>query len=149
MDPYWEEHLQDNPSKVDWEIVRKNLGYTLSHSPKMDLAFMTPKNELSSTTYCLADTGNAYLIFLPAAHQRNLCWFYWLGLNQWIGVITKLCGWNETAIVDLSASSEAFRVEWFSPRTGRATDGASINGGGKLSLAPPFVSEAVLYIYKR
>jgi hypothetical protein len=92
MDPYWEEHLQDNPSKVDWEIVRKNLGYTLSHSPKMDLALMTPKNELSSTTYCLADTGNAYLIFLPAAHQRNLCWFYWLGLNQWIGVITKLCG---------------------------------------------------------
>lgn len=149
MDPYLDERFRDHPSKVDWEISRKNLGYTLSFSLKMDLSSMTPKNELSSTTYCLADPGNAYLIFLPADHQRRLYWFYWFGLNQWIGVITKFCGWNETAIVDLSASSKSFRVEWFNPRTGKSSDGASIYGGGKSSFTSPFVGDAVLYIYKR
>jgi hypothetical protein len=57
-------------------------------------------------------------------------------------------GWIETAIVDLSASTERFRVEWFNPRMGKITDGGTTNGGGKQLFTSPFTGDSVLYIYK-
>ena len=39
------------------EAMRKYMRYTLAFSRRMNLARMTPKNELASTAYCLANPG--------------------------------------------------------------------------------------------
>ncbi|MBM4083536.1 MAG: hypothetical protein FJ272_02005 [Planctomycetes bacterium] len=54
---------------------------------------MTPRNDLASTQYCLADPGKEYLVYLPEG-----------------GEVT----------VDLTAASRTLAVEWFNPRTGAA-----------------------------
>jgi len=47
-DPKW-------TSSAEQEAMRKQMGYTLTYANKMNLAAMTPRNELASTKYCLAN----------------------------------------------------------------------------------------------
>jgi len=148
MDPYTVKEHQNHPSKREWDLIRKNMGYTLTYSKRVDLASMVPRNDLSSSMYCLANAGREYLIYLPSLHPRRLKWFYRLGLHKWLGWAVKLVGWNEIAIVDLSASSGTYRVEWLNPRTGETTDGGSTECGAKRSFRSPFTGDAVLYIYR-
>jgi hypothetical protein len=49
--------------------------------------------------------------------------------------------------VDLSATSETLKVEWFNPDHGTTTDGGSVTGGSPQSFTAPFGGDAVLYIY--
>ena len=46
--------------------IRNAMGYAIDWSRRMDLADMTPRAELASSRYCLANPGTEYLIFLPA-----------------------------------------------------------------------------------
>ncbi|MGQ9505338.1 MAG: DUF6298 domain-containing protein [Thermogutta sp.] len=65
MDPYQGKTLLRGPS-LDWtEEIRKAMGDVRKWSQKMDLARMIPRPDLSSTKYCLADTGKEYLVFFP------------------------------------------------------------------------------------
>lgn len=148
MDPFTMEQYQNHPSKPQWQPIRKNMGYTLIYSRKIKLVSMVPRNDLSSTTYCLSNPGKEYLVYLPSSGHRGLRWFDRLGLHKWLGWATKLVGWNERAILDLPASSGTFRVEWFNPRTGETTDGGFADGGTRRSFTSPFTGDAVLYIYK-
>jgi hypothetical protein len=127
MDPYKGEENKNHRSKSKLELIRKNMGYTLTYSRRVNLVSMVPRNDLSSTTYCLSNPGMEYLIYLPSKG--------FLGLRK-------------RALVDLSKSSETFRVEWFNPRTGETVDGRVANGGGIESFTAPFSGDAVLYIYK-
>lgn len=64
-------------------------------------------------TYCFAKSGEVYLVFLPD---------------------------GGTTLLDLSAASGEFRVQWFDPRAGAPLlDGAvkSVTGGARASLGPP------------
>lgn len=110
MDPFGERTSEE---------IRKNLGYTRMYASKMDLAGMTPRNDLASTGYCLASLGREYLVYLDA---------------------------GGTATVDISDVEGAATLEWFNPRTGAATDGGTVQGGQKRSFKPPFDGDAVLYI---
>jgi hypothetical protein len=47
MDPYRSSAWEPLPANA--EDVRRNLGYTWRYAQKMDLAAMTPRNDLSST----------------------------------------------------------------------------------------------------
>jgi hypothetical protein len=87
----------------------------------MDLINMVPRNDLSSSRYCLADPGREYLIYLPDGGE---------------------------AVVDLSAASGTFAVEWFNPETGEAISSEAIDGGKIRKLVTPFDGDAVLYILK-
>lgn len=54
---------QVNPA---YDPVRKNLGYTLTYAQRfIDLASMEPSESVSSTTYCLHNSGNEYLVYQP------------------------------------------------------------------------------------
>jgi len=82
---------------------------------------MTPRNDLASTQYCLADPGKEYLVYLPEG-----------------GEVT----------VDLTAASGTLTVEWFNPGTGTATDGGTAPGGAKRAFKAPFGGHAVLYVWR-
>jgi hypothetical protein len=108
-----------------YDNFRDNLGYILSYSRKMNLANVVPRDSLSSTGYCLAQTPSAgaeYLVYAPA------------GGTFW---------------VDLSAMprSRTLTYEWFNPATGKVIVGKSVPAGSSSqAFTPPFSGDAVLYL---
>ena len=48
--------------------------------------------------------------------------------------------------VDLSAAAGELSVEWFDPKTGKATPRGKTIGGAKREFAAPFAGDAVLYL---
>jgi hypothetical protein len=116
----WTDHLSDTPKLApQWEPIRRNMGYTLAYANRMNLAAMTPRNDLAATEYCLANPGGEYLIYLPDG-----------------GKVT----------VDLSEVSGKLAVEWLNPSTGEKMSGEATTGGGKQEFTAPFSGDAVLYI---
>ena len=45
--------------------MRRNLGYAVRYAERIELASMTPQDELASTRFCLANPGREYLAYLP------------------------------------------------------------------------------------
>ncbi len=133
MDPYrrridsqedknktWTDHLSDKAAlEPQWDPIRRNLGYTLSYTNRMDLAYAVPHNDLASTQYCLANPGKEYLVYLPEG-----------------GKVT----------VDLSAAAGTLTVEWFDPSTGKAAPAGTTAGGGSQEFRSPFDGDAVLFM---
>ena len=116
----WTDHLSDAPTlDPRWDPIRRNMGYTLSYANRMNLATAVPRNELSSTEYCLANPGVEYLIYLPD-------------------------GGNVT--VDLSDTPGKLAVEWLNPNTGERMSGGTTTGGGSRKFTAPFNGDAVLYL---
>ena len=88
-----------------WVSLRRNMGYTRSYAERINLAAMTPRNDLCSTDYCLANpatSGAEYLVYLPDGGDVS---------------------------VDLTSTAGEVQVEWFNPETGQSTPGDSTTGG--------------------
>lgn len=100
-------------------LARPAMGHTRGYAERMNLAAMTPRDELSSSQYCLANPGSEYLVFLPDG-----------------GEVT----------VDVSAAKDAMAVEWFNPRTAEKRVGEKVSGGLKRLFRAPFKGDAVLYL---
>ncbi len=120
MDPYDGKVLSVTQDRIWTEPLRKNMGYTLMFAQKMDLIHMTPAPDLASSTYCLANKGKEYLIYIPE---------------------------DQEVIIDLNGSPGIYITEWFDPNIGEFKAGEVVEGGGKLSMTSPFgASDAVLYL---
>jgi hypothetical protein len=85
----------------------------------MNLARATPQNALASTSYCLAEPGIAYLVFLPTGGECE---------------------------VDLAVGRGRFAVEWQPAEGGAPRPGEPIAGGGRRTLQSPFSGPAVLFL---
>jgi hypothetical protein len=112
-----------HPEDTQWASLRDNMGYTLSYANRINLAKMTPRPDLCSTGYCLANpvaNGAEYLVYLPSG-----------------GTVT----------VNLSAAVGTLSIEWFNPDTGMSANGGTTTGGANHSFTAPFSGDAVLYIY--
>jgi len=48
-----------------WDPERKAMGQTLQYAERMNLAVSIPSKTICSTTYCLVNPGNEYLVFQP------------------------------------------------------------------------------------
>src|SRR3982751_5831801 len=100
------------------------MGYIRTYGDRMNLVAMTPRNNLASTTFVLANTaavGAEMLIYSPQS-----------------GGIT----------VNLSHTTRALNVEWFNPATGVKTSAGTVQGGSSTqSFTPPFSGDAVLYLF--
>jgi hypothetical protein len=108
-----------------WVSLRANLGYTLTYASRVDLGAMTPRGDLSSTGYALANPSGdraEYLVYLPRGGNAS---------------------------VDLSATRGQLAVEWFDPGSGNVMDGGSVAAGGIRSFTSPFETDAVLYLRAR
>ncbi|MHB1034177.1 MAG: DUF6298 domain-containing protein [Pirellulales bacterium] len=121
MDPY-DGVVLGPRADSKWDPVRRNLGYALRYAERMNLAAMTPRGDLASTKYCLANAAKQkaeYLVYLPEG-----------------GSVT----------VDLGGSEGSLAVEWLDPRTGKTTRGESVAAGAKRQFTAPFAGDAVLYL---
>jgi hypothetical protein len=107
---------RDDPT---WEPVRRALGYIRGYAKRINLESMTPKNDLASTSYCLANPEREILVYLPE---------------------------GDSVSVDLSHIRGPVTAEWMHPFEGTITPGGMVPAGSKLSFAVPFVGPAVLYI---
>jgi hypothetical protein len=120
MDPY-ENRVLGKADPEGWNPVRASLGHTRRLADRLDLAAATPREDLASTRYCLADPGRQYVVYLPEGGQVD---------------------------VDLSAAAESLAVEWSDPVAGTSQAGKPVSGGGKRSLQSPWSGPAVLLLRK-
>ncbi len=104
-----------------WEPVRKAIGNTRTLSKRVDLAAMSPHNELASTKYCLANPGAEYVVYASEGDEFAL---------------------------DLSSFPGEFIVECIHPVEGTTTAGGVVKGGRSLNFAVPFPGAATLYLHK-
>lgn len=118
MDPY-DNRVLGKAKPESWDPVRVSLGHTLRLADRLDLASLTPREDLASTQYCLANPGRQYVVYLPQG-----------GLVE----------------VDLSGATEPLRAEWITPVTGQIHAGRSAAPGGQQTLQAPFPGPAVLVL---
>ena len=105
-----------------WMSLRLNLGYIQTYANRLSVVAMTPRKELASTGYCLANPGSPgaqYLIYLPRGGD---------------------------VIVDLSGLQRHLSVEWFDPSTGLVLRGVKCDGGAKQRFQSPFDGDSVLFL---
>jgi len=101
-----------------WKAPRRAMGYTRGYANKMNLAAMTPRLEVASTGYCLANPGSEYLVYQPGSGAFTV----------------KLVGGT-------------YAYEWFSPSDGNvASTGSCTTPGENKSFSAPFSGEAILYL---
>jgi len=94
------------------------MGYALTYARKMKFAALVPRNDLASTSYCLADPGAEYLIYQP--------------------------GSGEAFFVELKSGT--YRYEWFDTAKGAAAESGRFDAtNGKRQFKAPFDGEAVLH----
>ena len=101
------------------EEGRVAMGQTLRYAEKMNLAAMTPRGDLTSTGYALANPGSEYLVFSPNG-----------------------------ASFTVNLQSANYQVEWFNPNSGQTSSGGTVSGGGSKSFTPPFAGAAVLWLLR-
>ena len=139
--------FMDPVDDPQWESSRRAMGHTLTYAKRMNLAAMTPRDNLASSGYCLAYPGEEYLIYLPFET-------HWLESARIIHRFKRPISnfrrsLKRTVTVDLSDAAGEFRVEWFNPTNGRITEGTPVRGGVSHSFTAPFRGEdAVLYVRK-
>jgi len=121
MDPYHGVVLGER-FDPKFELIRLNLGYALRYAKRINLVLTTPRDDLASTQYCLANPGKEYLVYLPDG-----------------GKVTLL----------LPEESGTFAVEWFNPRTGLNTEAETSIAQGKTELTAPFSGDAILYMQSK
>lgn len=136
MDPWWPMYIESDPEVTpwtfvggiskdqrdypDWEPTRRAMGDTRRYAGRMNLVAMTPRPELCSTRYCLANPGEEYLVYLPKGGSVTL----------------NLCG-----------GKGEFAVEWFLPQIDRVCPGAHpLPGGDYVATVAPYTGDAVLYL---
>jgi hypothetical protein len=109
------------PPYAAFEAARYAMGDTLRFARRMDLTRTVPDNELSSTTYALANPGKEYLVLQPS---------------------------ESAAPFTVSLPPGTYRVEWFD-LTARETRSANeLTSGGTTTVTPPFepAGPAVLHL---
>jgi hypothetical protein len=116
-----------------WEPVRRAMGQTLTYARRMELSAMTPRPDLCSTGYCLADPRSEFLVYLPPRDG-----FRWD--RPW------RLGRNRTLSVDLSAARGTLQLEWYDPATGEVAVRGTTAAGARRSFTPPFAGDGVLYL---
>lgn len=109
-----------SPSPIWQDAARDAMGQVRKFSERINLAQMTPVDNLSETRYCLANAGREYLVFQPG--------------NK-----------GEFAL-NLTESPGTFAVEWLRASTGETVRGEPVKGGGQRTFPTPFGGPGVLYL---
>lgn len=162
MDPYNEvqigrgapqEYDQNNANDTS---LRLNLNFARNYAERMNLVLMSPRPDLCSTEYCLANPvseGAEYLVFLPTGGTVDNILYKLkipnilrrLKIDRDISIHLRS---DSTVKVDLSDSPVELTVEWFNPVDGTTIDGGKLQGGKIQSFTAPFSGDAVLYIFQ-
>jgi hypothetical protein len=117
MDPWQAGGACGKPDKQ----MRRNLGYALRYADRVDLARMTPHDDLASSRFCLASPGREYLAYVP--HGGSI----------------------DIDLRDANAAA-TFSIEWFLPASGETRASGTIMGGAWRSLRSPGSADALLWL---
>jgi hypothetical protein len=101
-----------------WEPIRAAMGHTRRLARRINLAAMTPQNDLASTKYCLAHPGREYLVYQPAGGKE----------------------------FSVELKRGTYRFEWFRAAHGAADGDGRIEVQGTHTFKAPFEGEAVLHL---
>jgi hypothetical protein len=119
MDPYDGAVLSHGYDDQRCDPIRRAMGYALDWSRRVDLAAMTPRGELASTKYCLANPGVEYLVYCPAG--------------------------GKTISVTLPAGQ--FAVLWFDASQGQEREESPVaHAGDERKFAVPIAGDALLHL---
>jgi hypothetical protein len=118
MDPY-DGTVLGKRFDPQWEPIRRNLGHARRLANRLDLAAMSPQDDLASTKFCLADPGNAYVVYLPSGKKAK---------------------------VSMGRVSHRFAVEWIHPSTGKAVAADAVAGVADREFTAPFDGDALLHL---
>jgi len=118
MDPY-DGSVLGKRFDSRWEPIRRSLGFARRLAERVNLAAMTPHDELASTKYCLADPGSEYLVYLPVGKR---------------------------ATVNLKQAKGRLVVEWLDCTSGQSRAAEAIEGGKPRDVVSPFDHDSVLYL---
>jgi hypothetical protein len=103
----------------DWDPLRRTLGDTARFADRVDLLATTPRPDLASSGYCLAEPGTAYIVYVPE---------------------------DSRVVVNLTGAPRALAVEWFHPPTGKSQTAPTVDGGGSRTFVSPFGLDSVLFL---
>lgn len=104
-----------------WDPVRRNLGYARRFALRMNLNAATPRGDVCSSGYCLADPGQSFLCFFPEGGDGGL---------------------------DLEQAEGEYAAEWLNPATGEPFDGGTMRGGTRHVVSAPFEGASVLFLQR-
>ena len=121
MDSYTYGKPPHDITDAEQKAIRRAMGQTRHFAERLNLAAMKPANDLASTSYCLADPGREYLVYLPSGGSVR---------------------------VDLSAAKDDAAVEWFDPAKDKSVNGGRVSAGAR-ELKSPFDGPAVLHLSVR
>jgi hypothetical protein len=120
MDPYDASVLSQRLDEGTLTSIRANMGYALDLSQRVDLASMKPRADLASSNYCLADEGEAYIVFVPSGEELTL----------------KL-------------PNGEYSMSWLDTGSGQETETTSLSIlGGSHSFHAPYISDAIIVLWK-
>jgi len=108
------------PSIETLESARRAMGQTRRYAERMRLVAMSPREELASTRYCLADENQEYLVYQPEEGEFKV----------------RLGG----------SAADRFSLVWFDPTSGKEIAGGTVKGGGRVEFKSPFPGACVLWL---
>lgn len=98
------------------------------YAARVDLARMKPRNDLSSTQYCLADPSQNYIVYQPESKSKDSS----------VGVPFTL-----------KVDAGTYQYEWFDPETIRvAQEGVTQLHESPATFTPPLPGHAVLFLHR-
>ncbi len=101
------DRLDDMTTRSPHHALREAMGLVVWLSEQIDLANMTPRGDLSSTGYCLANPGQEYLVYLLARRRARV-----------------------------ELESGRYRVHWYSSESDLSLDAGVLEGGSRRVTAP-------------
>jgi hypothetical protein len=107
------------PSPTWQDSARQAMGQVRRYAERMNLAAMTPQENLSATRYCLADRGREYLIFQSNKGEFTL---------------------------DLRDAKGTFTAEWLNVNENKTMPAKPVEGGASRTFTTPFPGPAALYL---
>jgi hypothetical protein len=113
---------KDDRNYPDWDLIRRHMGYTLDFADRLNMNRMIPHSELSSTTYCLADVGQEYLIYFPDGGEAK---------------------------INLQNGEGKYKATWFIPLINKTIVAPKqITGGAIVQMESPTSLDAVLHLIR-
>ncbi len=109
-------NFRDHPT---WEPIRRAMGHVRGFAERMNLAACTPRPELASTRYALAEPGRECLVYQPQQGAFDV------DLTEWQGTVS---------------------AEWFHPHSAESTPAVPVKAGTQVRFEAPFQGDAVLFI---
>ncbi len=100
---------------------------------------LTPRDDLASEGYVLANPGREYVVYLPPTAVSQAKWRRWA---------KPFVSRRDSVAIDLSGAAGAYNAAWFNPRTGEWLGGTAVTGGRTQTFFLPFERDAVLRLWQ-